>query len=155
MSSSTWIVTCKPLVSWSLGGVSVTVNELRISWHYWNSTSDESLIYIITLYWHILMLVTKCHLIGRDAYVVLCQKEGNLAVNTSGGNVTLGQLLEQMTCMHNQLLTILLIWFDWTAMWTSKTLCWYMSALIPGDLRGGKASIETSGGHFIADIVSS
>lgn len=30
-----------------------------------------------------------------------------------------------------------------------------MSALIPGDLRGGKASIETSGGHFIADIVSS
>lgn len=45
----------------------------------------------------------------RDAYVVLWQKEGNLAVKTSGGNVTLGQLLEQMTCMYNQLLTILLI----------------------------------------------
>lgn len=30
-----------------------------------------------------------------------------------------------------------------------------MSALIPGGLQGGEASIETSGGHFIADIVSS
>lgn len=44
--------------------------------------------------------------------MVLWQKEGNLAVKTFGGNVTLGQLLEQMTCMYNQLLTNLLIRFD-------------------------------------------